>query len=169
MRSIQMSSSSVAYVVAPNSSATTPYIPSPTQLNGTGPLVDLVPTVYDITNSPISLNDTGTTTLWTSPTLAIGVYQVNAAAQFYVGGIPSWQTNESFTLYIGTPFYNSAIISCQPFYQADNGSFVYVTMSGLIKLTSAQTVSLIINRSATGSANKLGDVTSLTLQKIAQS
>jgi len=42
-------------------------------------------------------------------------------------------------------------------------------MSGLIKLTSAQTVSLIINRSATGSANKLGDVTSLTLQKIAQS
>jgi len=165
-----MSSFSPAYVVAPNSSSTTPFIPSPTQLNGTGALVDLVPTVYDITNSPISLNDTGTTTLWTSPTtLAIGVYSVNVTAQFYVGGIPSWQSSESFTLYIGTPFYNSAIISCQPFYQADNGSFVYVTMTGLIKLTSAQTVSLIINRSATGSANKLGDVTSLTLQKIAQS
>lgn len=144
-------------------------VPSPTQLNGTGTTVDLIPTIYDITNSAISLNTSGTTTLWTSPSLAIGVYAVTAAAQFYVGGIPTWSAGESFTLYFGTPFYNSALISCQPYYQADNGSYVYVTMNGLIKLTSAGTVSIIINRAGTTTANKLGDVTSVTVQRIALS
>lgn len=171
-----MSSSSTAYIVAPNSSVnTTPYIPSPTQLNGTGALVDLVPRIITKGTSAVSLPvSNATTTIYTFPAaLAAGTYLITYNLQLLrdAGGA-NWNTNEyAYTeVYTssGFPADYSAIATFQPYYQtnlAPDGD-VFFPVSGFIQLTSTQTPIISVTRNGTQSANKSAAVFFVSCQKV---
>jgi hypothetical protein len=170
-----MSSSSVAYIVAPNSSTTTPIIPSPTQLNGAGALVDIVPRVLTKGASIVSLPQSNTTTtVYTFPAaLVSGTYLITYNLQLIrdAGGA-NWNTNE----YVYTETYTStgfpadwsSIGTFQPYYQtnlAPSGD-VFVTVSGFMLLTSTQTPIITVTRNGTQSANKSALVNFVSCQKV---
>jgi len=170
-----MSSFTNAYIVAPNSSATTPYIPSPTQLNGTGALVDLVPTILTKGSSSVSLPvSNATTTIYTFPSaLAEGTYLISYNLQLLRdGGGANWNTNEyaSTGIYTSTgfPADYSAIATFQPYYQtslAPSGD-VFFPVSGFLQLTSTQTPIITVTRNGTQSANKSAAVIFVSYQKV---
>jgi hypothetical protein len=170
-----MSSSSTAYIVAPNSSATTPYIPSPTQLNGTGALVDLVPTIITKGTSYISIPQSGATvTLYTFPSaLAAGTYLITYNLELVIdAGGANWNTNEQCYTEVYTsssfPADWSAIATFQPYYQTNlvpNGG-VFVTVSGFFQLTSTQTPIIRFARNGTPSANKSASINFVSCQKV---
>jgi hypothetical protein len=170
-----MSSSSVAYIVAPNSSTTTPMIPSPTQLNGAGALVDLVPTILTKGSSIVSLPvSNATTTIYTFPAaLVAGTYLITYNLQLSRdGGGANWNTNEyAYTeVYTssGFPADYSAIATFQPYYQTNlaPGGDVFVPVSGFIQLTSTQTPIISVTRNGTQSANKSAAVFFVSCQKV---
>lgn len=173
-----MSSSSYAYVVAPNTSATTPYIPSQTQLNGTGPLVDLVPQILVNTESPtpVALGSIpGDTAVYTSPTsFSAGTYRVEANFQLKTTSA-TWQTSEALILSIRTDANTGLVsnpeLSVQPDYFAYFPSAtedIFATVSGLLQINATASPNCIVTRGGGSiSANKTGAISSFTIQKIA--
>jgi hypothetical protein len=170
-----MSSFTNAYIVAPNSSVSTPIIPSPTQLNGTGALVDLVPTIITKGSSIVSLPvSNATTTIYTFPSaLAAGTYLITYNLQLLRdGGGANWNTNEyAYTeVYTssGFPADYSAIATFQPYYQTNlaPGGDVFFPVSGFIQLTSTQTPIITVTRNGTQSANKSAAVFFVSCQKV---
>lgn len=173
-----MSSSSTAYIVAPNTSATTPYIPNPTQLNGTGALVDLVPQI--IVNSenptPVALGSiAGDTIIYTSATsLSAGTYRVEANFRLATTSA-TWLTSEAIILSIGTTALTGLVtnpeLSLQPDYFnyfPDAAETIFATVSGLLQLNATAFPNCVVTRGGGGiSANKTGAITSFTIQKIA--
>jgi len=170
-----MSSSSFSYIVAPNSSVTTPIVPSPTQLNGAGALVDLVPTIITKGSSIVSLPvSNATTTIYTFPSaLAAGTYLITYNLQLLrdAGGA-NWNTNEyAYTeVYTssGFPADYSAIATFQPYYQTNlaPGGDVFFPVSGFLQLTSTQTPIITVTRNGTQSANKSAAVFFVSCQKV---
>jgi len=174
-----MSSSSTSYVVAPNSTVdTTPYIPSQTQLNGTGPLVDLVPQIILATTTPsfYPLSNTAgiTNILYTDPTLRpAGTYAVVANYAFKTE-LAGWSNAETMVLDISTTGTTNVSLTpnltLQPNYFND---FVGATdelelaIVGLIILTGPAYINARAVRNGTPSQNKVGGIQCFTVQKIA--
>lgn len=174
-----MSSSSTSYIVAPNSTVnTTPYIPSQTQLNGTGPLVDLVPQVIVCNPSPtyIGLSTTPgiTDILYTDPTLReAGTYAVMANYVFQTTGA-AWQSSETMILDICTTATTNVTVipnlTLQPNYFNDFNSVgreLELAIVGLVILTGPAYLNARVSRVGSLSANKVGGIQSFTAQKIA--
>jgi len=174
-----MSSSSTSYIVAPNSTVdTTPYIPNQTQLNGTGPLVDLVPQIILATTTPSFYalsNISGTTNiLYTDPTQRpAGTYAVVANYVFKTE-LAGWSNAETMVLDISTTGTANVTLTpnltLQPNYFND---FVGATdelelaIVGLIILTGPAYINARAVRNGTLSANKVGGIQCFTVQKIA--
>lgn len=176
-----MSSSSTAYIVAPNSATgTSSTIPSPTQLNGAGALVDLVPTILTkgAGGSSVPLSNTSGvyTTLFTFPSaLAPGTYIINYNLECQTGTptATNWNTNE----YVYTEVYTStsfpadwsAVASFTPYYQSYNPPTggVFFPVSGFLELSSTLTPIIRIGRQGTLSTSKTGLIIFASVQKIA--
>ena len=174
-----MSSSSIAYIVAPNNTINyTPYIPDPTQLNGGGPYVDLVPKILVNTESPTPValgNIPGDTVIYTSgSSVGAGTYRVEANFILKTTSA-TWQTSEALLLSIRTTSNTGVVtspeLSVQPDYFAYFPSAtedIFATVSGLLELNATAFPNCTVTRGGGGiSANKTGAITSFTIQKIA--
>jgi hypothetical protein len=174
-----MSSSSVAYIVAPNTATGgTSTIPNPTQLNGTGALVDLVPQIIrnQISATSVLLDNTAnsTTTVYTSPSAVSGpgTYLVSANFLIDIAGT-SWTNAEAILLSIsmtGGGVSTTPFITLQPSYFSQfpaTNQPVAATVTGLLTTTIAGQIICRVSRFGTPSANKYGGIFSLTCQKIA--
>jgi hypothetical protein len=153
-------------------------VPSPTQINGTGPTVDLVPNVILFAEFPsfYPLSDIAGTIniLYTDTTLRqAGTYLVMANFAFKTE-LAAWASSESMILDICTT--NTANVSIipnltlQPGYFNDNNSIpkeLELAIVGLIKLTGPAYLNARATRQGTLSANKVGGIQSFTAQKIA--
>ena len=175
-----MSSSSTSYIVAPNSTVNqTPYIPSQTQLNGTGPIVDLVPQILRNVNSPsgvaLSNVSVSTTTVFTSPSFvgSAGTYLVSANFSLGIEGGVSWTSSEAIVLTVsmtGGGVQNRPAVTLQPAYFSQFPAVnqpINITVTGLIETTISGNITCNVSRFGTPSTNKTGDIFSLTVQKIA--
>jgi len=175
-----MSSSSTSYIVAPNSTVdTTPYIPSQTQLNGTGPIVDLVPQIIRNVNSPggVALNNSPSTTtvVYTSPSSvgSAGTYLVSANFVLSIQGGISWTNGEAIVLTVsmtGGGVQNRPALTLQPSYFSQFPAVnqpINATVTGLIETTISGQITCNVSRFGTLSTDKFGDIFSLTVQKIA--
>jgi hypothetical protein len=174
-----MSSSSTSYIVAPNSTVNlTPYIPEQTQLNGTGPLVDLIPQIIVCTTTPsfsaLSNLPGSINVLYTDPTLReAGTYAVVATYLFKTDSAP-WANAETMTLDICTTATTNVtvtpVLTLQPNYFNDFTTMVddlRITLVGLVVLTGPAYLNARASRNGTPSANKSGAIQSFTAQKIA--
>jgi len=173
-----MSSSSTAYIVAPNTATGTSTIPNPTQLNGAGALVDLVPQIIrnGITANSVLLDDTpsSSTTVYTSPSSvsSAGTYLVSANFLVDIAGT-SWTNAEAILLSIsmtGGGVSTTPFITLQPSYFSQfpaTNQPVAATVTGLLTTTIAGQIICRVSRFGTPSANKYGGIFSLTVQKIA--
>lgn len=174
-----MSSSSTSYIVAPNSTVSlTPYIPEQTQLNGTGPLVDLIPQIIVCTDNPsfsALSNLPGTTNiLYTDPTLRqAGTYMVMANYVFKTD-LAAWSNAETMILDICTTATTNITIlpnlTLQPNYFNDFNSMtdeLELAIVGLVVLTGPAYLNARATRAGLPSANKSGAIQSFTAQKIA--
>jgi len=174
-----MSSLSASYVVAPNSTVdTTPYIPEQTQLNGTGPVIDLIPQIilstttpsyYPLSNLPGTIN-----ILYTDTTLReAGTYMVMATYLFKTE-LAAWSNSETMTLDICTTATANIsilpVLTLQPNYFNDFTAMtddIRITLVGLVVLTGPAYLNARASRNGTPSANKVGGIQSFTAQKIA--
>lgn len=173
-----MSSSSIAYIVAPNVPAgTATLIPNPTRLNGTGPLVDLVPQILVNTESPTTValgSIPGDTVIYTSAnSVGAGIYRVEANFRLKTTST-TWQASEALLLAIRTTANTGLVsnpeLSVQPDYFAYFPSAtedIFATVSGLLELNATAVPNCIVTRGGAVSANKTGAISSFTIQKIA--
>lgn len=173
-----MSSSSFAYIVAPNTSATTPYIPSQTQLNGTGPYVDLVPQIIVNAENPTGValgNIAGSTIVYTSAnSVSAGTYRVEA--NFILETTSgSWSSSEAMLLTIATTSNTGVVTNPELSIQPDYFSYfpsatetIFATVSGLLELNATAFPNCLVTRAGGGiTTNKTGAIISFTIQKIA--
>jgi len=173
-----MSSSSTAYIVAPNTATGTSTIPNPTQLNGSGPTVDLIPQIIrnGITANSVLLDDTpsSSTTVYTSPSAvsSAGTYLVSANFLVDIAGT-SWTNAEAIVLSIsmtGGGVETTPFVTLQPAYFSQfpaTNQPVEANVTGLLRTTIAGQIICRVSRFGTPSANKYGGIFSLTVQKIA--
>jgi hypothetical protein len=154
-------------------------IPSQTQLNGSGAFVDIVPRIF-VNVSPISSGPTTAlsntdgviTTVFTSPTVEVGVYQVTVGYEIENDGtVVAWSNGETMTLYIGgTGITVYPLSSLQPSYVnnfSTASDVIYATITGLVTTTVSTTLTANVIRNGTLSTNKQGTVYLFTAQKIA--
>jgi len=166
--------------VNPNWLGVTPaFIPSQTQLNGTGAYVDVVPRIFRNV-SPISagattaLNnaDNSVTTVFTTPSVEVGTYQVTVGYEIENDGTAvAWANAETMTLYVGgTGVTIYPLYSLQPAYVNNfvaANDVIYGTVTGLVTTIVAGPLTANVIRNGTPSTNKQGTVYLFTAQKIA--
>ena len=174
-----MSSSSTAYIVAPNVPAgTATLIPNPTKLNGTDPIIDLIPQIIKNEASPTGValgTIPGITIVYTNPSsVSAGTYLVSA--NFILETTSgSWSSAEAIVLDIsttaGTGVVSNPKISVQPAYfsyfpaATEN---ISATVTGLLELNASAFINCRVTRAGAGiTTNKTGAVFNLTVQKIA--
>lgn len=155
------------------------FIPSQTQLNGTGALVDIVPRIFTNQNPPIggagtalSNSDSVSTTIYTSPSVEAGTYQVSVSYEIDNDGtVVAWNTAEQMLLSIGgTGVTVRPLLNFQPAYVNQTTAAndpIYITLTGLVVTTAAGTLTCNVTRYGTISTNKQGVVYCFTAQKIA--
>lgn len=147
-------------------------VPSPTQLNGTGTTVDLVPTFFGDGNLIQITADV--TTIYTTPvSFGPGQYFITCSIFYWkdTSGTADWNTNENYYFEVqnntsGT--FASCDLTFSPYYMAykdgtNNNS--YISFSGVIGLSGTGTfrcVLSVLNRSSGKSAR----VDILSVQKI---
>jgi hypothetical protein len=164
--------------VNPNWLGVTPaFIPSQTQLNGTGALVDIVPRIFKNLNAPtgegvaLSNTDGASTTVYTSPSVEAGTYQVSVSFEIENDGtVVGWSNAEQMLLSISsTGITTRPLLSLQPAYfnqfNAANDP-IYITLTGLVTTTGGTLLCNVI-RYGVPSTNKQGSVYCFTAQKIA--
>lgn len=153
---------------------------SPTQLNGTGATVQLVPTILSFIENPtpVALGnvDGGQTVIYTHPTSVVaGTYWCHAVVNVTSSTV-SWSQNEQMTFTISTTAQTGLIASstetfCQPYYISSGpgiGGNFSIAASGLIQLNATAFPRVVIMRLGTGiTGNRFGDVQSFIIQKIA--
>jgi hypothetical protein len=174
-----MSSSSTSYIVAPNSTVNlTPYIPEQTQLDGTGPIIDLIPQIIVCTATPafLPLSDLpGTINIaYTDPVSRdAGTYMVMATYAFKTE-LAGWSNAETMTLDICTTGTTNVtilpVLTLQPNYFNNFSAItddIRITLVGLVVLTGPAFLNARSQRNGTPSANKVGGIQSFTVQKIA--
>ena len=166
--------------VNPNWLGVTPaFIPSQTQLNGTGALVDIVPRIFRNVlpisggaTTALSNTDNATTTVFTSPTVEAGTYQVVVGFEIENDGtVVAWSNAETMTLSIGgTGVTVYPLFSLQPSYVnnfSTANDVIYYTLTGLVTTTASTTLLANVIRNGVPSTNKQGTVYLFTAQKIA--
>lgn len=144
----------------------------------TGATVDLVPRIFrnvspiGSTGTALNNGDNTATTIFTSPTVEAGTYQVVVGYEIENDGtVVAWSSAETMTLYIGgTNVSIYPLLSMQPAY-VNNFSLandvIYMTLTGLVTITAAGTLLCQIIRNGTPSTNKQGSVYLFTAQKVA--
>jgi hypothetical protein len=173
-----MSSSSFSYVVAPNTSATTPYIPEQTQLNGTGPLVDLVPQILVNAENPTGIalgTIPGSTVVYTSAnSVSAGTYRVEANFILQSPTGSAWDASEAMLLTIATTANTGVVTNPEmsmqtaEFFFVDANLTIFATVSGLLQLNATAFPNCLVTRGGANiSTNKTGAIISFTIQKIA--
>ena len=153
---------------------------SPTQLNGTGATVQLVPTILSFIDNPtpVALGnvDGGITVIYTSPTSVVaGTYWCHAVVNISSTAV-SWSSNEQMAFSINTVAQTGIIASstetfCQPYYISSSpgiGGNFSVACSGLVQLDATAFPRVTVMRLGTGlTGTRYGDVQSIIWQKIA--
>lgn len=154
-------------------------IPSQTQLNGSGAFVDIVPRIFTNQSPPIGgagvalSNTEGTaTTIYTSPSVEAGTYQVSVSYEIDNDGtVVVWNTAEQVLLSIGGSGVTvRPLLNFQPAYVNQTtaaNDVIYITMTGLVVTTAAGTLTCNVQRYGTLSTNKQAVVYCFTAQKIA--
>lgn len=154
-------------------------IPSQTQLNGSGAFVDIVPRIFRNVlpisggaTTALSNTDNATTTVFTSPTVEAGTYQVVVGFEIENDGtVVAWSNSETMTLAIGgTGVTVYPLFSLQPSYVnnfSTANDVIYYTLTGLVTTTASTTLLANVIRNGVPSTNKQGTVYLFTAQKIA--
>lgn len=147
---------------------------------GTTTTVDIVPRIFRNV-SPISAGattalsngDNVSTTIFTSPAIEAGTYQVVVGYEIENDGtVVAWSSSETMTLVLGGSGVSIyPLVSLQPAYSnnfAAANDVIYATLSGLLVTTAASTtLTCSIIRNGTPSTNKQASVYLMTVQKIA--
>jgi len=152
-------------------------IPTQITIAGTGATVDIVPRIFrnvspiGSTGTALNNGDNTTTTIFTSPTVEAGTYQVVVGYEIENDGtVVAWSSAETMTLVIGgTGVSVYPLLSMQPAYVNNFSAandVIYMTLSGLV-ITTGGTLLCQIIRNGTPSTNKQGSVYLMTVQKIA--
>jgi hypothetical protein len=147
-------------------------VPSPTQLNGTGTTVDLVPTFYaDGNNVEITAD---VTTIYTTPvSVGPGQYFCTCSIFYFktVSGSADWNTNENYALEVQNNI-SGTIASCDltfsPYYMAYKDGLncnSYISFSGVVGLSGTGTIRVVLT-TLNRSAGKSIRVDILSIQKI---
>lgn len=146
-------------------------------ISGTGATVDLVPRIFrnvspiGVGGTALNNGDNTTTTIFTSPTVEAGTYQVVVGYEIENDGtVVPWSSAETMTLVIGgTGVSVYPLLNMQPAY-VNNFSLandvIYMTLTGLVITTGGTLLSQII-RYGTPTTNKQGSCYLFTAQKIA--
>jgi hypothetical protein len=151
----------------------------PSQVVISGTTVDVVPRIFRNV-SPISAGATTAlsngdgviTTVYTSPSVEVGVYQVTVSFEIENDGtVVAWSNAETMTLYIGgTGVTIYPLYSLQPAYVNNFSAandVIYGTITGLVTTIVAGPLTANVIRNGTPSTNKQGTVYLFTAQKIA--
>lgn len=153
-------------------------IPTQITIAGTGATVDIVPRIFVNANPPtvggtaLSNTDSVSTTVYTSSSIEAGTYQVVVGFEIENDGTAvAWSTGEQMLFSIGgTGVSTRPLVSIQPAYvniTQNANDPIYFTLSGLVVLTAASTLTCNVIRYGTPSSNKQGSVYLMTVQKIA--
>jgi hypothetical protein len=160
--------------VPPTSSLTS----SSVVINSTNTTVDIVPRIFKNDNPPIggagvalSNTDSVSTTIFTSPSVEAGTYQVSVSYEIDNDGtVVVWNITEQVLLSIGgTGVSVRPLLNFQPAYVNQTAAAndpIYITLTGIV-ITTAGTLTCNIIRYGTLSTNKQGVVYCFTAQKIA--
>lgn len=148
-------------------------------ISSTNTTVDIVPRIFRNVlpisggaTTALSNADGGITTVYSSPSVEAGVYQVVVGFEIENDGtaIP-WSNAETMTLYVaGTGATVYPLSSLQPAYVNNfvaANDVIYATITGLITTIIAGSLTANIIRNGTPSTNKQGTVYLFTAQKIA--
>lgn len=148
-------------------------------ISSTNTTVDIVPRIFRNVlpisggaTTALSNGDGSITTVYTSPTVEVGVYQVVVGYEIENDGTAvAWSNGETMTLYIsGTGVTVYPLSSLQPAYVNNfvaANDVIYATITGLITTIVAGPLTANIIRNGTPSTNKQGTVYLFTAQKIA--
>jgi hypothetical protein len=160
----------------------TTILPSQITIASTGATVDLVPRIFinespPIAGAAVALSNTEntSTTIFTSPSVEAGTYQVSVSYEIDNDGTAvAWNTAEQVILFIGgtggTGLTVRPLLNFQPAYVNQTAAAndpIYITQTGLVTTTSATTLTCNVQRTGTLSTNKQATVYSMTAQKIA--
>lgn len=146
-------------------------VPSPTQINGTGTSVDLVPVIYgDGDNVQITQ---AVNTLYTTPSFSAGEYFCTVSLFYFKDTYETvdWSTNENYwfeVVHSSSPTISVCDFTITPYYTAykdglNNNS--YLSMTGVVGCSGSGTFLVylnVLNRSSGKSAR----VNCISLQKI---
>ena len=150
----------------------------PSQVTISGVAVDVVPRIFrnelpPIVGAAVALSNTENTvtTVFTSPSVEAGTYQVSVSYELDNDGtVVVWNTAEQVLLNIsGTGVTARPLLNFQPAYVNQTAAAndpIYTTLTGLV-ITTAGTLTCNITRYGTLSTNKQGVVYCFTAQKIA--
>lgn len=151
----------------------------PSQVTVSGTTVDLVPRIFKNVGpisggatTALSNGDGSITTVYTSPSVEVGVYQVTVGYEIENDGtVVAWSNGETMTLYIsGTGVTVYPLLSLQPAYVNNfvaANDVIYGTITGLVTTIIAGPLTANVIRNGTPSTNKQGTVYLFTAQKIA--
>jgi hypothetical protein len=153
-------------------------IPSQITIAGTNTTVDIVPRIFRNVSpigaggTALSNGDNTATTIFTSPTVEAGTYQVVVGYEIENDGtVVAWSSAETMTLYIGgTNVSIYPLLSLQPAYVNNFSAandVIYMTLTGLVTVTASSTLTCQIIRNGVPTTNKQGSVYLFTAQKIA--
>lgn len=153
-------------------------LPSQITIASSGATVDIVPRIFvnilpPVAGAAVALSNTENTitTVFTSPTVEAGTYQVVVGFEIDNDGtVVLWNIAEQVLLNIsGTGISSRPLLNFQPAYvnqTAVSNDPIYITMTGLVTTTGG-TLTCNVQRTGTLSTNKQGTVYSMTVQKIA--
>jgi len=148
-------------------------------ISSTNTTVDIVPRVFRNVlpisggaTTALSNGDNSVTTVFTTPSVEVGTYQVVVGYEIENDGtVVAWSTAETMTLYIGgTGVTIYPLSSLQPAYVNNfvaANDVIYATITGLVTTIVAGPLTANVIRNGTPSTNKQGTVYLFTAQKIA--
>ena len=148
-------------------------------ISSTNTTVDIVPRIFRNVSpisggatTALSNGDGSITTVYTSPSVEVGVYQVVVGFEIENDGtVVPWSTAETMTLYIGgTGATVYPLSSLQPAYVNNfvaANDVIYATITGLITTIVAGSLTANIIRNGTPTTNKQANVYLFTAQKVA--
>lgn len=166
-----MSSSSTSYIVAPNSSATTPYIPNPTQLNGTGALRYIYPQFTGQGSTTTLVQNTSVQTVYTTTeSFAAGTYQVQAS--YYCNGDTAWGATEEMIIEASTVgaagiLFASCGNTFMPAYCSHGDYYIYGSIFGIVSFTGTQSIVIRAQRITPSANTKTVRIDHIIISKIA--
>lgn len=168
-----MSSSSTSYIVAPNSTInTTPYIPNPTQLNGTGDLRYIYPQFTGQGSTTTLVQNTSVQTVYTTTqSFAAGTYQVQAC--YYCNAFDTpWGATEEMIIEASTVgaagiLFASCGNTFMPAYCSHGDYNIYGSIFGIVSFTGTQSIVIRTQRITPSADTKTVRIDHIIISKIA--